>query len=445
MKLKITTKNYLLYLVIFTIILFLFMYLFSDTEAIVRQLYKELIDIGGGGGGGGAPLREGFDFDGLSWTQYDGFTTDVIFDTTNLPKKNSGSGAIDFSSIDKLTKGAVTRDSGDRNYSVILTGFFTPNKTGNWTVAGAVDDNCYIWIGDSAKKNWNSSNAWFTYDLEKDRSYYINNNQLKYSNTIILVANYSYPIRIQMSQDAGPFDVSIQWIPPNNKPTPILSQLSSVSNSPSGELQIGLIWKVYKGFFNNNLKYSTLSNVELISNGITSNTSDLSTITGGKIVGDITITSDKNSSFPTGFSITNPTTYDNFTLELTGYFYTKSTQQNVLQTWSFFLGSDDGSYLWIGEKAESDWSMTNVDIDNGPPTHGFNTQTVDLNLMSNTYYYIRILYGNSQGDYNLRFGWKSPSGNWTSNGNGFLYSGKPVDTVDTDKTYTTGFTPYMTS
>jgi hypothetical protein len=91
MKLKITTKNYLLYLVIFTIILFLFVYLFSDTEAIVRQLYKELIDIGGGDGAsatsGYTPLREGFDFDGLSWTQYEGFTRDVIFDTTNLTKK----------------------------------------------------------------------------------------------------------------------------------------------------------------------------------------------------------------------------------------------------------------------------------------------------------------------------------------------------------------------
>lgn len=75
-----------------------------------------------------------------------------------------------------------------------------------------------------------------------------------------------------------------------------------------------------------------------------------------------------------------------------GYFFTG----NNTGTFTFYTNSDDGSYLWIGPNATSGYTATNALVKNGGD-HPMQTQSGTITLNANTYYPIRILFGENGG------------------------------------------------
>jgi len=91
--------------------------------------------------------------------------------------------------------------------------------------------------------------------------------------------------------------------------------------------------------------------------------------------------------------IEEPITDDgsNFSMQWLGYFRPTTTE-----TYTFFLSSDDASYLWIGSNAISGFSTANATVNNGG-LHGSIETSGTAALTSGVYYPIRIQYGEQSG------------------------------------------------
>ena len=82
-----------------------------------------------------------------------------------------------------------------------------------------------------------------------------------------------------------------------------------------------------------------------------------------------------------------------FSMQWLGYFLPTTTE-----TYTFFLASDDASYLWIGSNAVSGFSTANATVNNGG-LHGVVETSGTAALTAGVYYPIRIQFGeNSGGD-----------------------------------------------
>lgn len=77
---------------------------------------------------------------------------------------------------------------------------------------------------------------------------------------------------------------------------------------------------------------------------------------------------------------------DYYSWEWVGLFRASSTEE-----YTFYTDSDDGSYLWIGEAANSP-TLLNVLVNNGG-AHGTQEVSGSVNLVADTYYPIRIQFG----------------------------------------------------
>jgi len=87
--------------------------------------------------------------------------------------------------------------------------------------------------------------------------------------------------------------------------------------------------------------------------------------------------------------ITEPATDDgsNFSVQWLGYWKPTTTE-----SYTFYLNSDDASYLWIGATALSGFTTSNSLINNGGP-HGPVEISGSISLTAETYYPIRIQFG----------------------------------------------------
>ena len=90
----------------------------------------------------------------------------------------------------------------------------------------------------------------------------------------------------------------------------------------------------------------------------------------------------------TDTTISEPTLVNNTSIEYKGYFLATYTG-----THTFYLNSDDGSYLWIGLTALSGYTTSNALINNGG-LHGIGEVSATISLVAGTYYPIRIQFGN---------------------------------------------------
>jgi hypothetical protein len=79
---------------------------------------------------------------------------------------------------------------------------------------------------------------------------------------------------------------------------------------------------------------------------------------------------------------------NNTSIQYKGYFLATYTG-----THTFYLNSDDGSYLWIGLTALSGYTTANALVQNGG-LHGLSEVSATVNLVAGTYYPIRIQFGN---------------------------------------------------
>lgn len=78
---------------------------------------------------------------------------------------------------------------------------------------------------------------------------------------------------------------------------------------------------------------------------------------------------------------------DNFSRQWLGYFKAPTTE-----TYTFYLYSDDASHMWIGANALAGYSTGNATVNNGG-LHGGTEKSGSVALIANTYYPIRIMFG----------------------------------------------------
>ena len=116
-------------------------------------------------------------------------------------------------------------------------------------------------------------------------------------------------------------------------------------------------------------------------------------------------------------SITEPGTDDgsNFSCQWLGYFKATTTE-----TYTFYLSSDDGSYLWIGANALSGFTTANANINNGG-AHGTQEFSNTFSLVAGNYYPIRIQFGEIGGGDVMTFNYSSPTITKTTNVTGLVF------------------------
>ena len=90
----------------------------------------------------------------------------------------------------------------------------------------------------------------------------------------------------------------------------------------------------------------------------------------------------------TDTTIAEPSLLNNTSIEYKGYFLATYTG-----THTFYLNSDDGSYLWIGLTALSGYTTANALVQNGG-LHALSEVSATISLVAGTYYPIRIQFGN---------------------------------------------------
>jgi len=90
----------------------------------------------------------------------------------------------------------------------------------------------------------------------------------------------------------------------------------------------------------------------------------------------------------TDTTIAEPSLLNNTSIEYKGYFLATYTG-----THTFYLNSDDGSWLWIGPTALTGFTTANALVKNGG-LHGVVEVSATISLVAGTYYPVRIQFGN---------------------------------------------------
>jgi hypothetical protein len=94
---------------------------------------------------------------------------------------------------------------------------------------------------------------------------------------------------------------------------------------------------------------------------------------------------------------------DNFSYQWLGYFRPATTE-----TYTFYLSSDDASYMWLGSNAISGFTTGNALINNGG-LHGPTEVSGSIALSAGIYYPIRIQFGEMGGGDICTFQFSTPT------------------------------------
>lgn len=106
---------------------------------------------------------------------------------------------------------------------------------------------------------------------------------------------------------------------------------------------------------------------------------------------------------------------ETFSRQWLGYFVPSTTE-----TYTFYLSSDDASYMWIGSNAASGFTTANSTINNGG-LHGALEKSANVSLTAGVYYPIRIQFGeNTVSDY-MTFSYSTPTISKTTNVSGKVF------------------------
>jgi hypothetical protein len=98
-----------------------------------------------------------------------------------------------------------------------------------------------------------------------------------------------------------------------------------------------------------------------------------------------------------------------FSVQWLGYFLATTTE-----TYTFFTNSDDASYCWVGANAVTGFSTANATVNNGG-LHGNQEASGTAALTANTFYPIRIQFGEQGGGDVLGFNFSTPTIGKTTN------------------------------
>jgi hypothetical protein len=133
-----------------------------------------------------------------------------------------------------------------------------------------------------------------------------------------------------------------------------------------------------------------------------------------------------NTATPHGDVDNNRTNINNFTSNADlyswvwyGYFLAPTTG-----TYTFYTASDDASYLWIGNNAlNSNYAIANALVNNGG-LHGVVEQSGTITLQANTFYALRIQFGENGGGDSMTVSFSGPGITKTTNGAGYYFGGQ---------------------
>lgn len=116
-------------------------------------------------------------------------------------------------------------------------------------------------------------------------------------------------------------------------------------------------------------------------------------------------------------SITESSSDDgsSFSVQWLGYFKPTTTQ-----TYTLYISSDDGSYLWIGSNALSGFTTANANINNGG-AHGNQEVSGTVSLTAGTYYPIRMQFGEIGGGDVFTFSYSTSTITKTTNVTGLVF------------------------
>jgi len=147
---------------------------------------------------------------GLNYTIYTGYYGETVnstpigsndnlgfFTTAPLPPvQTSGSGIVNFTDINTSTGGYVPLDNTKSEYSVMWSGIFYSDYTGDWTFSITSDDASYMWIGSNANSGYTKENA----NIKNGGLH----GMFKVTNSSIsLISGQYYPIRIVFGENFG--------------------------------------------------------------------------------------------------------------------------------------------------------------------------------------------------------------------------------------------------
>jgi hypothetical protein len=187
------------------------------------------------------------------------------------------------------------------------------------------------------------------------------------------------------------------------------------------QYNIGLSWKAYSGYFgdptnldgrNDDVNWFVGRSYD--NTGLSTNFTDVLTAT--------------NSQYTKGMTL--------YSIEWRGYFLA-----TVTGTWTFYVNTDDASYLWIGPTALSGYTVSNT-VAKYAGLHGATTeQSGTISLTAGVYYPIRFMSGQNSGGAETIMGVMPPSGTKTYDMTGYVF---PIDFNTLDMTqwhmYTISFT-----
>ena len=107
--------------------------------------------------------------------------------------------------------------------------------------------------------------------------------------------------------------------------------------------------------------------------------------------------------------------FEPFSTQHLGYFKPATTE-----TYTFYLTSDDASFMWLGANAVSGFNTGNALINNGG-VHGSNEVSASIALTAGVYYPIRIQYGDQSGGDVLELEFSTPTITKDENVTGLIF------------------------
>jgi Concanavalin A-like lectin/glucanases superfamily/GLEYA domain len=160
-----------------------------------------------------------------------------------------------------------------------------------------------------------------------------------------------------------------------------------------GLKQDGVVFKIYSNYHSESPTYDSTASIRSSSNcvGLITNMTNVSTGTN---------------------ALQAVNGADNYSVFWSGYLLSDFTG-----TWTFGLAADDGAYLWIGDYAQSGYTVANCNINNGGG-HGVTNVTCTVNLIYGKYYPIRYFFGEMGGgdDCQLYFSRNGSANNYSFSG-----------------------------
>jgi hypothetical protein len=167
------------------------------------------------------------------------------------------------------------------------------------------------------------------------------------------------------------------------------------SHDEANNMFDGLRFTIYDGYFNDNLDF--FKTAKQTQTGLTSDTTNLTTGTNA------IITAQANQRHF-------------FSVQWVGYF-----RVQVSGTYTFWISSDDASYVWIGNSAIGfNPTKENALIDNYG-LHGMVEKSGSIELTTGLYP-IKIVFGENGGGYDCQFTYRAPDGFKTGKGKGVYFS-----------------------